>query len=476
MKYKSLPLILLLSACAIGPDFIAPDSPDVTRYTMTDMAKVLTSGGKDKGQTLKLGQTVSAQWWKLFHSKKLNELVMQAIYNNQTLVAAKATLAGAQESIRTAESVLYPQLDANGKAQHTITDSGNANLYTVGATASYAPDVFGGTRRSVEQQEALADNQLYQLGAAYLTLTGNVTTQSINIASAKAQLDALTSIVTDDEKNLRLVRESFDAGKSARTDVLAAESQLANDKTQLTPTRQQVSVAKQAIIVLLSTYAAKWQPPEFMMNDFILPDTLPVSLPSKLVHQRPDILAAEAQLRADSAAIGIAEAQRYPSINLTASTALQSIAVNTLFSGASLATNLIGGVAAPLFHGGALEAQKNKARDAYDASLASYQQTVVVAFGQVADTLRTLSYDADTLKSQKRALDIATASLTLQRISYKSGKSDLLQLLNASRAAQQARLGYVKAQSQRYQDIVQLFIAMGGGLWGVKDKIDIAVK
>ena len=472
-KYSALVLAVALGACAVGPDFTPPAAPEVKGYTMTPMAAALTAGGDEATQNLKVGQTVSSEWWTLFRAMPLNDLVTQALANNQTLAAAKATLAGAQEAIKQAEAGLYPQINANAGFQRdrmTVALPAS-NLYSIGSTASYAPDVFGGTRRTIEKQEALAENQRYQLGAAYLTLTGNVVTQSITLASLREQLAATKDIVADDEKNLKLVQDEFKAGKSAQTDVLAAESQLANDRTQLPPLRQQISVAKHAITILVGKFPGAWTPPKLDMKEFTLPADLPVSLPSELVHQRPDILAAEAQLHADSAAIGIAESQMYPSITLSGSAAFQSIAANTLFSGSSLFWSLASGLTAPLFHGGALEAQKEQAVDAFKASAATYKQTVLQAFGQVADTLRAMKHDADLLDAQKKALDTAKASLALQRLSYAAGKSEVLQLLNAERSYQQARLGYVRAQGQRYQDTAQLFLAMGGGWWEIKEKV-----
>jgi NodT family efflux transporter outer membrane factor (OMF) lipoprotein len=199
---------------------------------------------------------------------------------------------------------------------------------------------------------------------------------------------------------------------------------------------------------------------------------LPVSLPSELVHQRPDILAAEAQLQADSAAIGIAAAQMYPSITLSGSLMFQSLAADVLFSGSNLLWGVAAGLSAPIFHGGALKAQEAQAVDVFKASAATYQQTVIQAFAQVADTLQALKYDAELLDVQKQALDVANAALALQQISYSAGKTDVLQLLNAERSAQQARLGYVRVQGQRYVDTTQLFLAMGGGWWDVRDKIE----
>lgn len=469
----SLVLALALGACAVGPDFIPPAPPETTGYTMTEMTKAFTAGGNETTQTLNVGQAVSSEWWNLFHSPQLDEVVKQALANNQSLAAAKATLSGTQEAVKEAEGGLYPQIDANAKFQRDKLIAGvpASNLYTVGSTASYSPDVFGGTRRTIERQEALAENQLYQLGAAYLTLTGNVVTQSLNLASLKAQLAASNDIVAEDTKNLKLVQESMSGGKAAQSDVLTAESQLANDRTQLAPIKQQISVASHALSVLVGKFPGKWAPPKFDMAQLKLPADLPVSLPSELAHQRPDILAAEAQLHADSAAIGIATAQMYPSITLSGSAMFQFIATDSLFSGSSLFWSLASGLTAPIFHGGALEAQKEQAVDTFKASAATYQQTVLQAFGQVADTLRALEHDAELIKVQKQALDTSSAAVKLQRISYSSGKSDVLQLVNAERDYQQARLGYVKAEGQRYQDTAQLFLAMGGGWWSVNDQL-----
>jgi len=465
-KQIVLALSFSLGACAVGPDFIPPVPPEVSSYTITPMTAALSAGGDEATQNVKLGETVSKEWWALFHSTQLNDVMTKALANNQTLAAAKATLAGAEEAVKQAEGGLMPQIDANGGFQRSKSGSRSpANLYSAGGIASYAPDVFGGTRRAVEKQEALADNRRYQLAAAYLTLTGNVVTQSINLASLREQLAATKNIIDEDERNLKLVQDKFAAGKIAQSDVLAAQSQLASDRTQMAPLRQQISVAKHAIAVLVGQFPGTWVPPNFDMKEFTLPADLPVSLPSEIVHQRPDILAAEAQLHADSAAIGIAEAQMYPSINLSASATFESAATNGLFSGSSLFWNLASGLTMPLFHGGALAAQKEQAVDTFKASAAIYQQTVLEAFGQVADTLRALKHDADLIDAQRQALDTANAALALQQASYAAGKSDVLQLLNAERGAQQARLGYARAQSQRYQDTAQLFLSMGGGWW-----------
>lgn len=483
-RVLSLASVFVLASCAAGPDFVAPHAPDVHAYTSERAAAVLDAGTEDSAQRVAMGQAVSAQWWSLFHSRALDDVVRRAIAGNRTLAAAQATLAQAQQAVIQARGGFYPQIDLSANASRQQASASRSlsgvsfggsgaiyNLYSLGPTVSYAPDAFGLTRRRVEQQQALAAAQRYQLAAAYLTLTGNTVTQAINIASARLQLDALREILAEDERNLALVRQKFEAGKAARTDVLTAESQLAGDQALVPPLRQQVSAARHALSILAGRFPGDWSPPDFDLAQLALPGELPVSLPSALVRQRPDILAAEAQLHAASAAIGVATAALYPSITLSGTVSLQSLSTGTLFRSSSEFWSLASGVTAPIFHGGALEAQKQGAIEAFKASAATYQQTVLQAFGQVADTLRALAHDAELVAAQHRALEISSAALKLQRVSYEVGKTNLLQLLDAERAYQQARLGYARAQAQRYQDTAQLFVAMGGGWWNAKHPI-----
>jgi len=466
-------LCVLLSACAVGPDFVRPAPPSVQSYTETETPEALAPGSGEPEQHFALGQEISTEWWQLFRSPQLTDAVQQAIAGNQTLALAEATLAQAQDALVQARAAFYPQIDAAASATRQQPSSSGSpststsafNLFSLGPSVSYAPDVFGGTRRSVEQKAALAESQDYQLAAAYLTLTGNVVTQAITVAGVRLQIKATEELIADDEKNLSLVRTEFDAGKAARTDVLSAESQLANDRALLPPLRQQLSAARHAFSILIGKFPAEWSPPDFELADLTLPGELPVRLPSELVHQRPDILAAETTLHAASAAIGVATAQLYPSITLSASVGQEATTTGALFDSASTVWNLTSGLTAPIFHGGALEAQKQAAIDAYRGSLATYRQTVLQAFGQVADTLEALAYDADLVAAERHALDVADASLALQRISYTAGKSSVLQLLDSERLDQQARLGYARALSQRYQDTTQLFVATGGPWW-----------
>ncbi len=342
-------LALVLTGCAVGPDFVRPSPPDVKDYTSPAAPVVLTPGHGEAPQHLATEQSISAEWWTLFASLPLSQVIDQAIAGSPTLVAAKATLAQAQQVVLQARGAFYPQLDfaataerqqTNGSRSAGISSASSSgsppfNLFSLGPTVSYSPDVFGLTRRRVEQQVALAENQGYQLAAASLMLTGNAVSQAITIASTRAQLSATDEIIAQDQTNLDLVRQKFEAGKVAQGDVLTAESQLANDQTLLPPLRQQLSTARHALSVLVGRFPGEWSPPDFELTEITLPAELPISLPSELVRQRPDLLAAEAELHAASAAVGIAVAQMYPSITLAASTGFESVSIDTLFQGSS---------------------------------------------------------------------------------------------------------------------------------------------
>lgn len=456
--------VFVLSACAVGPDFKPPLPPSVTSYTRHPLPETINAGKEEPLQSLQMGKKVSREWWMIFHSRPINNMVNQAIANNQDLAAAMATLASSQESVRQALGGFYPQIDGNAGFQRSKTGSRQPpfNLYTVGGAISYMPDVFGGTRRTVEQQTALADFQCYQLGAAYLSITGNIVIESITLATLYAQLESVKAIVASDEQNLRLVQQKYQAGKAAKSDVITAQSQLANDRTQIAPILQQISITEDALSVLAGRPTGNWTPPRIALDKLKLPSNLPVSLPSQLVHQRPDILAAEATLHANSAAIGIAIAQMFPQITLTGDGNFQANTTSNLFTRSSFFWSLAANLTSPIFHGGSLMAQRAQAIDNFKASAASYQQTVLQAFSQVADTLQALKHDAEQLQAQKQALNTAKELLRLQRISYTAGKGDLLLLLFAQRSYQLSRLGYVQALGQRYKDTAQLYVALGG--------------
>jgi NodT family efflux transporter outer membrane factor (OMF) lipoprotein len=460
--------LLLLCACAVGPDFKRPDAPNVDRYDQTE-AVLPGAGDGQPQQTLKAGSAPAAQWWNAFGSAPLDETVQLALAGSPTLQAANATLAAANENLNAVRGVLFPQADLGAAASRgnrgglTSTGGGSVrNLYDVGATLSYSVDLFGGTRRRIEQQAALVDFERGQVGATYLALTGDVVTAAINLASAAEELQAALDIIAVDEHNLQLVQIAEQAGKSAGIDVLAAEGQLANDRTLLPPLRQDLAVAQHTLAVLVGRTPAEWVPPAFTFEDMKLPTDLPLTLPSELVRARPDILAAEAQLHAASAAIGVATAQLYPSLTLSGAWTTTGTSRSDLFSSNSDVWSIASGLTAPLFHGGTLRAEQRAAVQTFAAQLASYRQTVLVAFGQVADALKALENDAQSTEAQKAALEASRASLELTQQSYEAGQTSFLQVLVTQRLFLQARLGFARAQGQRYLDTALYFLVLGG--------------
>jgi NodT family efflux transporter outer membrane factor (OMF) lipoprotein len=474
---------IAVAGCTLGPDFEVPKPPSVTRYTSPGET-IVPGPDATKSvptQAIALGERVAANWWTLFRSSQLNLLIKRAIAGNYTLESVRAKLEQARESVTVAASTLYPQIGISageseqkqsaatfGLTPEVAPLPPSFNLFQVGPTASYTPDLFGQTHRRIEQQVALAEYQSDQLDAAYLTLTGNTASRALQVAAVHSQLKAVDDILAIDRQNVELVRKQRQTGTVPDSDVIVAESQLASDETLKPGLEQQLSVAKHALAVLIGRAPGNWSPPEFDLAAFTLPHRLPVSIPSQLVHQRPDIQAAEAQLHAASAQIGIATAQLYPSITLSAGITASSLNGSNLFSPSGLIWSVAAGLTQPIFDGGMREAERRAALAAFKESAADYQQTVLQAFGQVADILQALKHDTDLLVAQSRALSMASEAVRLQRINYGSGGSGIIGLLDAQRQYQQAQLGYVRAEAQRYQDTVQLLVAMGGGWWDQK--------
>lgn len=463
----------LLTGCMVGPDFERPAAPQTNGYTpqKVDIAK---AAGEEEQQHLAMGQKISGDWWKLFRAQRLDAVIRRAIADNQTLAAAKATLAQAQTAVAQASGALLPRLDLSAGASRQrqnelslgiASPPSEFNLYSIGPNISYTLDVFGGERRQIEQQEAIAQYQDYQLDAAYLTLTGNVVNQAVAIASARAQIDAMNAVIQDDEKNVQLVAEELKSGAVLRTDLEQAKSQLAADRNLLPPLQQQLATARDAMAVLVGQAPADWRAPDFSLDEFTLPADLPVSLPSALVRQRPDILAAEAQLHAASAAIGVATAQEYPQFNLTGSFLQESLSPHNMFFAEGTLWSIAAQMTAPIFHGGELVAAKQGAVEGFNVRFAQYKQTVLTSFAQVADTLQALENDAALVDGQRKALESAQTTLQLTRETFSSGNVSVLQVLDAQRLYEQARLGYARARSQRLLDSAQLVTAMGGGWW-----------
>jgi NodT family efflux transporter outer membrane factor (OMF) lipoprotein len=481
VSVAALLFTVLVTGCTVGPDFRPPDSPATTRYIAPgeSRARAADAGTAVSRQTVVLGAKVTGDWWTLFRSPDLDRLVKQSIVGSPTLGAAKARLVAAREAVTATTGALYPQIDFSASATREKVSAAtfglhpdavvlppNFNLFQIGPTVSYALDLFGGTRRQIEQAAALADVQHDTLDAAYLALTGNVVTEAVDVATIRAEQNAVNDTLDIDRQNLALVQRERQAGTVPDSDVVTAESQLATDETQLPGLDQQLSVARHALAVLLGRAPGDWSPPDFDLAALTLPGQLPLSLPSELVHQRPDIQVAEAGLHAASAQIGVATAQLYPSITLSGSVGAAGLDPGHLFDPAGLVWSIAAGLTQPIFDGGTRLAERRVALALFKAAAADYRQTVLQAFGQVADVLQALTHDADLLAAQQHALNLASEAVGLQRINYANGGTGILTLLDAQRQYQRARLGYVRAEARRYQDTIQLLVAMGGGWWG----------
>ncbi|WP_026470197.1 efflux transporter outer membrane subunit [Alkanindiges illinoisensis] len=459
--------LAMLTGCAVSPDYQAPVLAVPATYTSPNEIPLQATG-----QHVVLGKQLSAQWWNLFASSSLNSLIRQAIANNQDLVAAQQRVLQANALVQAEQGAFKPQLSLTGTAgrqKYGAALFGPADFtippftyYEIGPALSWSLDLFGGNKRSIEQQRAMAAYQQYQLQAAYLQLTGNVVAQALSIATTRARIKVTETIIAEDKNTLKLVEAAFKGGSGTKVEVLTAQSQLDADLALLPPLHQQLSLAQHALAVLAGSTPANSTVPVFSLNDFTLPQELPVSLPSELVRQRPDILAAEANLQAASAAVGVATANLYPRVNLSANLLQEALTPSGLFKSVNTAWALAAGLTAPLYDGGRLSAQKQAAEHGYQATLAQYKQVILNSFGQVADVLQALQHDADAEAAQQQAVSTARASLELSRKSYQAGNTGLLQIEDAARQLSRAQLGLIEAQSQRFSDTAQLFVVLGG--------------
>ena len=456
-----------LTGCVLGPNFQRPASIQAPAYTA---APLVNLEGQSGAQRLDATLSVPAQWWSLLQSPRLDATIRQALAVNRNLTAARATLEQSAELLRVNEAALYPNVAlaaSAGRVKYGAAFLGPEHFppftfYSVGPTVSYAFDYLGSAHRALEQQRSLHESQQHELDAAALSLSGQVAMQALAAAYARSQIETVDAVVADDGTNLKLVQDAFAAGGATRVDVLNAQSQLANDQTLLPPLRRELDLAEHALALLVGQAPAQWQAPDFRLAEFTLPERLPLTLPSELAHRRPDILAAEAQLHAATAAIGVATANLYPQLTVSANASFQATALRDLFDTSGGGAGITGALTAPLFNHGSLRAQQRAAVDAMKASLADYQQVVLGALGQVADALEDLNHDQELLTSEQSALTTSSDSLALTRESYSAGNTGVLQVLEAERQNQQARLGLVRAQVQRLEDSVQLLLSLGG--------------
>lgn len=469
-RIASLLLLVALGGCAVGPDFKQPDAPTDHAYTAVAMNELGVAGSGQTEQRLDLGAPLRTDWWTLLQSPELDQTVAMALANNRTLAMARATLARAREEANVARGGLYPQVDmADNVGRHQYgasflgPDAASFPAFSassVGLNVSYDLDIFGGTQRRIESAAADAEAQAEALNAARLEVAADTVLEAIEIASTNALLEATRDVIASDERNLTLVSAAHATGVASQMDVTTAQSQLDSDRARLPPLQQQLDAAQDAFAILIGKSPASWAPPRFDLASLVLPQDIPLVVPSQLVRARPDIRAAEARLHAASAAIGVATADLYPRISLSAAIAGEGLIGGPI----GPAWSLIGGLAAPLFHGGALSANRRAAVDAYDAAFAQYQQTVLKAFQQVADNLHGLTNAADSIRTQQQALDSANAALRLTRFGYGVGNAGIVQILDAQRLQQLAELGLIDARAHRYVETIDLFTAAGGGL------------
>lgn len=475
-KFRALPILAgatLLAGCMVGPDFHHPAAPETDHYTAQPLPAAIGEGSD--AQRLVAGMDVPTQWWTLFRSPQLDALIRQSLKANPGLAAAQASLRQAQEGLAAGKGVLYPtatadynvtrQRIAGTLASPAASGYDYYTLHTAQLSVSWAPDLFGGNRRQLEALRAQTDVQRYQLEAARLSLTSNVVVAAIEQAGLRAQIEATQKIIANQQETLDSFQRQLKLGQLAQADIAAQQATLAQAQATLPPLQKQLDQQNDALAALLGVAPADAQLPSFDLADLHLPDTLPLSLPSQLVAQRPDVRAAEAQLHAASAQVGVAVANRLPKFTLNANAGSSPTKISDLFSHGTVFWNLGADVAQPLFDAGSLKHQQRAAEAALDGAKAQYRGTVIAALQNVADTLYALKADANGLQAAQAAEQAAARSLAINRHQFALGDVSHLAVLQAEQAWQQAEIALVQARVNRYSDTAALFQALGGGWW-----------
>ncbi|MCT2399964.1 efflux transporter outer membrane subunit [Novosphingobium mangrovi (ex Huang et al. 2023)] len=477
MQRTAATLVPLLGSCllaagctTVGPDFAPPAAPSAQ-----------TGYADDGGQRATLAEGPEGMWWKAFGSPQLNAFVAQALAGNHSLAASRATLEKARQRIAAVAGKRLPQVDAQARAEYERVNlaafgfdgfegvnisNPEFDLYTVGGGISYDLDLFGKNRRALEQATAQAEAQTRATEAAHLVIAGRVVVQVLAIAAFNDRIETERKLLSEDERNVSLTKARQNAGAGTLVEVLSAQGQLAGDRASLPALEQQLAEGRAMLAVLLGISPAELEPTDFTLNDFVLPANVPVALPSALVHKRPDILEAEARLHASTAAVGVATAELYPDITLGASVTQSTSEPDRITSSKFNAFDIFAGVTAPIFHGGTLKANKRGAEAEARAAAAQYQQVVTEAFGQVSNLLSALDSDSRELSARHEAEQIADRSLHLSRRSFQVGNSGILQVLDASRSYQRAKLSLLEARTRQYQNVARLYVATAGGWIG----------
>lgn len=469
-----LPLVM---GCKVGPNYKAPTAPQATGYRPSPLTTTTATSNVTGGEAQKFmsGEDIPGEWWMLFHSKPLDDLIEQALKANPDIKAAQAALLVARENVMAQRGAYFPNVSAGFSADHSkssdVISPATANgaltysLYTPEVAVSFVPDVFGLNRRTVESLVAEEQQARYALAATHITLSSNVAAAAIQEASLRGQIQATRELITITTDELKILRAQYAKGYVSRLDVAAQESQLAQTQATLPPLLKQLAQQRDLLAALAGQFPDKDRPETFDLTGLQLPQELPLSLPSQLVEQRPDVRQAEANLHAACALIGVARANRLPAFTLTGDVGSMSLIFTHLFSSGEGFWDMTGGVTETIFDAGTLRHKELAARDAYLQASEQYRSTVITAFQNVADTLNALEQDADELETAAKAQDAAKTTLDLSRQQYRAGYVNYLALLSAEQAYQQTVISLVQAQANRYSDTVALFQALGGGWW-----------
>jgi NodT family efflux transporter outer membrane factor (OMF) lipoprotein len=485
----ALAVAALSSGCAVGPDFKAPAPPQTDRYTREPLRATTASTDAQQGaaQHFDSKRDIPGDWWTVFHSRGLNALVEQSLHANPSLQSALASLRAARESVAAQQGKFFPTVQANFSPSRQRTSAALApvpangdnqfNLYTAQVMVSYTFDIWGGNRRQVESLQALADVQRFQIEAAYLTLTSNIVVAAIQDASLRAQIDAINELIAINERMLKLLNDQFKAGYSNRSEVAAQEAALAQTRALLPPLRKQLAVQRDLLTALVGRLPSQEPSERFRLVTLHLPTDIPLSLPSQLVEQRPDVRAAEEQLHSAGALVGVAIANMLPNISLSANGGYTATDIAGLFSPANRFWTLAGSATQTLFDGFTLLHQERAAEATFQQAAWAYKTTVIAAFQNVADALHALQNDADALKAARDFERAARVSRDLAEQQFRAGATNFIALLNAQQTYQQARLALVQAQASRLADTAALYQALGGGWWNrqeiVEQKLDV---
>jgi NodT family efflux transporter outer membrane factor (OMF) lipoprotein len=467
-------LSAVLCGCAAGPNFVRPAAPPVTHYAQ-GADPIVTASAQGTAQHFTPGAKLAPDWWHLFNSAKLDAIVAEALAGNPGLEAAQASLRQSEDSLRSGYGIFFPQLEADAAASRqrfsalrfgeAAAPSSIFNLFTLSASVNYALDIFGGERRLIEASKAQVDLQHASEQATYLALVSNIVNTVIAKAAYRAEINATQQLIELQGEQVKLAEIQSQAGTVPYANVLSLKGQLASYEATIPQLEQKLAQSDDLLATLAGHAPADWNPPDIVLAELTLPSELPVSLPSELVRQRPDILVAEASAHAASANIGVATAALLPSITLSGSYSANGLSTGSLLSASGRAWNIGADATAPVFQGGTLWFRRKAAIDNYRQASALYRQTVLSAFGQVADTLRALDHDAATLNAEDAALQVAQQALHLVQTNYAAGLDSYLDVLNADAQYQQATINDLQAIAVRYQDTVALYVALGGGWW-----------